>query len=106
MMLILIALFLLLTETVDEELGIILVAAAVLFEVVEVWFWIKYLRRHRVKTGVEAMIGETATVIESCLPEGTVKLRGEIWAARSLTGANVGEKVRVVGVDGLTLEIE
>lgn len=105
-MLIAIALFLLLTGTVGEELGIALVALAAVLEVAEVWFWIAYLKRHRVATGVEGMIGERAKVIEPCVPEGTVRLRGEIWAARSLTGAGAGESVRVTGVDGLTLEVE
>lgn len=106
MMLILIALFLLLTETVSQDLGIVLVAVAVILEIFELWLWMKYLRRHRVQTGVESMIGESATVVESCLPEGTVRMRGEIWSARSLTGAHAGEKVKVTGVDGLTLEVE
>lgn len=105
-MLLAIALFLLLTETVGPELGVALVALAAIFEILEVWFWIHYLRRHRVTTGPEGMIGERATVVEPCLPKGTVRMRGEIWAAHSLTGAKAGETVRVVGVDGLTLEVE
>jgi membrane-bound serine protease (ClpP class) len=105
-MLIIVALILLVTGAVNETLGIALVAGAVILDTVEVWFWIKYLRRHRVKTGPEAMIGETATVVESCLPEGTVKLMGEIWAAHSLTGAKSGDRVKVIGVDGLTLQVE
>lgn len=106
MMLIAIALFLLLTEVVSPGLGVALVALAVVFEAVEIWLWLRYLRRHRVRTGVEGMIGDRGRVVESCLPEGTVKLRGEIWAARSLTGARSGQTVRVTGVDGLTLEVE
>jgi membrane-bound serine protease (ClpP class) len=105
-MLIGVALFLLLTGAVDQALGIALVAGAVVLEILEIFIWVKYLRRHRVKTGPEAMVGETATVVESCEPEGTVKVRGEIWAAHSLTGASTGEKVRVIGVDGLTLQVE
>lgn len=105
-MLVAIALVLLLTETVGTGLGVALVGLAAVAEIVEVWLWMKYLRRHRVATGVEGMIGERATVVESCMPEGTVRLRGEIWAAHSLTGAESGEKVTVTGVHGLTLEVE
>lgn len=101
-----IALVLLLTETVDQGLGIALVAVAAVFEVLEVWFWIYYLRRYKVKSGPEGMIGEKATVVEPCRPQGTVRLRGEIWSAHSLTGAEPGETVKVIGVDGLTLEVE
>lgn len=105
-MLILVALILLLTETVDQGLGIALVGLAAVAEVVEVWLWIKYLKRHRVATGVESMIGEGARVVEPCTPEGTVRLRGEIWTARSQAGAEAGETVTVTGIDGLTLEVE
>ena len=106
MMLIAIALFLLLTEIVSPELGVGLVALAVVLEVIELWLWMRYLRRHRIRTGAEGMIGDRAVVIEPCLPEGTVKLRGEIWRARCLAGAKVGDRVRVVAVDGLSLEVE
>lgn len=107
-MLIAIALFLLLTEVVSQELAVAIVALAVVFEVFEIWLLMRYLRRHRVRTGVEGMIGDRARVVEPCLPEGTVKLRGEIWAARSQaeSGAKAGETVHVVGVEGLTLQVE
>jgi membrane protein implicated in regulation of membrane protease activity len=35
-----------------------------------------------------------------------VRISGEIWAARCSAGADVGEEVRVVGRDGLTLLVE
>lgn len=105
-MLVVIALILLLSETVSDGLGVALVAGAAVAEVIEIWLWMKYLKRHRVATGVEGMIGDRATVVEPCLPEGTVRLRGEIWSARSQAGAGPGEMVRVTGVDGLTLEVD
>lgn len=106
MVLIAIAIFLLVTEVVDPTLGVILIALATVAEVVEVWLWMRYLRRHRVRTGVEGMIGSKVTVIEPCKPEGTVRLMGEIWSARSGIGAESGDVVRIIGVDGLTLEVE
>ncbi len=105
-MLVLIAIFLLVAEIVDPTVGIVLVALAGVFEVLEIWLWIKYLRRHRVRTGVEGMIGEKAIVVEPLDPQGTVRLRGEIWAARSADPAASGEKLRIKAVDGLTLEME
>lgn len=105
-MLILGAVILLLTGTVGTGLGIALIVLATIIDTVEIWLWMKYLRRKRPAAGAEAMIGERAVVVEPLRPEGTVRLRGEIWSARCATGVEPGEKVTVVHVDGLTLEVE
>jgi membrane protein implicated in regulation of membrane protease activity len=86
--------------------GIALVVVAMVIEVAEVGFWIRFLRRYRVRTGVEGLIGSMGEVIETCAPVGRVRLRGEIWHARCSSRAEVGERVEVTGVDGLTLEVE
>ena len=87
-------------------LGIAAVALAAVIEVAEVGFWIRFLRRYRVSTGAEGLIGSTAEVIETCDPVGRVRLRGEIWHARCASRAEIGERVTVGGVDGLTLEVK
>jgi membrane-bound serine protease (ClpP class) len=87
-------------------LGIAAVAVAMVIEVAEVGFWIRFLRRYRVRTGVEGLIGSGGEVIEACDPTGRVRLRGEIWHARCPAGASVGDRVTVTAVDGLTLEVE
>ena len=87
-------------------LGIAAVALGIVIEVAEVGFWIRFLRRYRVTTGAEGLIGATAEVIEACEPAGRVRLRGEIWHARCSSPAEVGERVTVTGVNGLTLEVE
>lgn len=87
-------------------LGLAAVALGIVVEVAEVGFWARFLRRYRVRTGVEALVGTRAVVIEACDPRGRVRLRGEIWHARCPDGAPVGERVTVLGVDGLTLEVE
>jgi membrane-bound serine protease (ClpP class) len=86
--------------------GIAALTAAIVIEVAEVGFWIRFLRRYRVTTGAEGLIGSTAEVIEACEPAGRVRLRGEIWHARCASGAQVGDQVSVTAVDGLTLEVE
>ena len=86
--------------------GIALVVVAMVIEVAEVGFWIRFLRRYRVQTGVEGLIGSRGEVIETCAPAGRVRLRGEIWHARCRSPAQVGDTVIVTGVDGLTLEVE
>jgi membrane protein implicated in regulation of membrane protease activity len=96
---------LLLVFVLSPALGIAVVALAVAFEALEIVFWRRVLRRYRVATGAEAMVGETAVVVERCDPEGTVRLRGEIWRARCGAGARPGQRVRIGSVDGLTLEV-
>ena len=84
---------------------VVLVAAAVI-EVGEVYFWIRFLRRYRVTTGAEGLIGERAEVIERCAPRGRVRVRGEIWNARCERELEPGASVEIAGVDGLTLVLE
>jgi membrane-bound serine protease (ClpP class) len=88
-------------------LGLVAVVAGIVVEVAEVGFWIRFLRRYRVRTGSEGLIGARAEVVERLDPEGRVRLRGEIWRARGprSSPAAVGELVEVRGVDGLTLEV-
>jgi membrane-bound serine protease (ClpP class) len=86
--------------------GLALVVVAMVVEVAEVGFWIRFLRRYRVTTGAEGLIGARAEVIAACEPSGRVRLRGEIWHARCPAGARVGDRVIVTAVDGLTLEVE
>ena len=90
----------------DPPLGIIALVAGAVIEVGEAIFWTRYLRRIRVRTGSEGMIGERAEAIEPCRPRGRVKLRGEIWDAECHAGAESGDPVRVVALRGLTLEVE
>ena len=86
--------------------GIAAVMLGIVVEVAEVGFWIRFLRRYRIATGKEALIGRSAEVIEACDPRGRVRFRGEIWHAECDSRAEVGERVRVTGVHGLTLRVE
>ena len=86
--------------------GIAVVTLAAVIEVAEVGFWIRFLRRYRIATGKEALIGSSAEVIETCDPRGRVRFRGEIWHAECDSKAEVGSRVIVTGVDGLTLRVE
>ena len=90
----------------DPPLGVIALVAGAVLEVGEAFFWTRYLRRYRVRTGVEGLIGERAETIEPCEPRGRVRLRNEIWSAVCEQGAGTGETVRVIAVDGLTVTVE
>ena len=87
-------------------LGLAAVSLGVVVEVAEVGFWIRFLRRYRVSTGAEGLVGSMAEVIEDCDPRGRVRMRGEIWHAYCARGAHVGDRVTVSSVEGLTLRVE
>jgi membrane-bound serine protease (ClpP class) len=64
-------------------------------------------QRRRPATGAEGLLGEAGVVRAVLAPEGQVLVRGEIWRAVAADGTPVGEgeRVRVVGIDGLTLRV-
>jgi membrane-bound serine protease (ClpP class) len=86
------------------RLPVILVAGVV--EIAETGFWLWYTRRRRVQMGPETLVGSIGTVVTACAPQGQVRVQGELWRARCADGAEVGEEVRVVALDGLTLLVE
>lgn len=62
--------------------------------------------RHRpVTTGVHEMIGQVAEAVSDFDERGRVRVRGEIWQARSARPVGKGQAVRVVGIDGLVLRV-
>ena len=85
---------------------IFLFVGALVLEVGEYWAWKWFLRRYRIRSGPEAMIGTVGEVVYECDPEGRVRLAGELWKARSDVVAPVGTRVRVLAIDGLTLEVQ
>lgn len=58
--------------------------------------------------GREWMVGELAEVVEQVDPDGVVSIRGAPWRARTnrATPILVGDRARVVEIDGLLLEVE
>ncbi len=62
-------------------------------------------RKKKPGTGREEMMGMKGKVIQTLEPEGMIRIRGELWKARSRNGERIpaGEEVEVVGVDGLML---
>jgi membrane protein implicated in regulation of membrane protease activity len=85
--------------------GIAAVTLGIVIEIAEVGFWVRFLRRYRIATGAEALVGATAEVIEACDPRGRVRFRGEIWHAQCASRVEVGERVTITGVHGLTLAV-
>jgi membrane protein implicated in regulation of membrane protease activity len=86
--------------------GIVAVISGGLLDVGESLVLLKWSRRRRAVTGAEALVGQTAVVVTPCRPLGQVRIAGEIWAARSESGADPGDEVVVRAVDGLTLLVD
>lgn len=82
------------------------IGLAVVLEIAETLFWMRLSGRARARAGPETMIGELATVVTHCDPLGEVRIHGELWRARCRVPAQVGERVRVRELDGLTLVVE
>lgn len=63
-------------------------------------------RRRKVVTGREGLMGKTAEVRTRLEPAGLVLVESELWRARSSgRPVDVGEQVRVDGIDGLALTV-
>lgn len=85
--------------------NVIVLVAGAIGEVGEIIWGRRLAKRWRPKTGPEAMIGKPAQVVEPCHPNGEVRVHGELWAARCDAGADVGDTVTILALDGLTLVV-
>ena len=63
-------------------------------------------RGHRVVTGVQTMLGESAEVVDGFEEKGLVRYSGELWTARTREPLRPGQVVRITRVEGLTLWVE
>ena len=91
---------------VPSPWGLVLVLGALVVDVVETVALRAWSRRRRAASGVETLVGRSATVVTTLAPEGQVRLDGEIWSARSTAGLlERGTEVRVRAVTGLVLEV-
>jgi membrane-bound serine protease (ClpP class) len=69
--------------------------------------WLAGRSLHRpVVTGVQAMVGDRAEVVEATGDKGRIRYGGELWNARSKSALQAGQTVRITQVDGLTLWVE
>ncbi len=79
--------------------GLLVVIAAAIVEVVEVWFWIWWTRRRSPVVGAEALVGAVALATTPLDPTGRVRVAGELWQARSDPAASSGERVVIQAVE-------
>lgn len=64
-------------------------------------------RKRPVTTGIEALTGQTGIAVTDLAPQGLVRIESETWNAETGEGpVKAGEKIRVIGVHGVTLKVE
>ena len=65
-------------------------------------------QKQEVTMGSETLMGQVGRTTTDLAPRGTIHVRGEIWSAQLKKGESnigVGERVEVVGIDGLRLVV-
>ncbi|MFQ5887539.1 MAG: nodulation protein NfeD [Candidatus Hydrothermarchaeales archaeon] len=90
------------------SLGIIISTAILtaLFFVFAIGLTIK-TQRKKPATGAEGMIGLMGTAKTDLDPEGSIFVHGELWSAKAAHGIIAkSSRIKVVGVEGLTLIVE
>jgi len=100
-----IALALVLLHIVQGGWAIALLLATGILELSQTAFWLRYTQRRAATVGAETLVGRVVEVSEECRPDGRVRIQGELWNARCPEGASRGERVRITGLDGLTLQV-
>ena len=82
--------------------GVALIAAVFML-----WTMTRFmgLRKTRVRTGQEELIGARAVALEDFEGAGRVRLHGESWKAHSPTPVSKGQTLTVTALDGLTVEV-
>ena len=84
---------------------IVIFAALGIYAVVSYWLIVRALRRKPV-VGLSSMVGAAGEAVTTLAPEGTVKIKGELWHAVSDAGEiKAGEAVIVVAQDRLKLTV-
>jgi membrane-bound serine protease (ClpP class) len=91
-------------EVAVPLIGAIAVAGGLILAGI-VWIFSR-ARRRPVVTGAEQIVGSIAEADEDFSDRGRVRLGSEYWNAVSRVPVRAGQKVRVVSMDGLRLNVE
>ncbi|HVY81039.1 MAG TPA: NfeD family protein [Steroidobacteraceae bacterium] len=97
------------TDTPGLNIGMPIIAAVATFGglvIVAIAYMARRSMKRPVVTGVQAMVGATAEVLEDFVGRGTVRFGGELWNAISETPLRKGQLVRITRVEGLRVWVE
>lgn len=91
-------------EIARSLIGGVAAAGAIILLLIVTYF--ARSRRRPIITGAEQLLHETAIAMADFEHAGPVRIRGETWNALSRVPVKSGQRLRVIHVDGLTLEVE
>jgi membrane protein implicated in regulation of membrane protease activity len=86
--------------------GLVAVVVGGALDIAETGLFLWWSKRRRASVGVESLVGRAAVASTDLWPEGQVRIAGEIWRARCDAGCDVGTRVVVRAVEGLTLVVD
>jgi membrane-bound serine protease (ClpP class) len=89
----------------DMPWTLVVLGAFLVFDIFEVWIWLRWRKRRSI-TGAEGIIGERGRAVTDVTTEGgQVRLRGQLWKARSGELIPAGTRVEVLTTNDLVLEV-
>ena len=91
--------------TLPLSFVVTLAAASATVVFFTVWFALK-ARRRPVVSGHEEIVGASGTALSDFEREGWAQVRGETWRVVSAVPVASGQRLRVTGIEGLTLRVE
>ena len=94
---------------VTSEAQLALAIIILIISLIIIWMVYKaaQAKLSRIKTGKEALIGSVGVAVTDLNPKGEIRVIGEFWQAAAKEGEiNNGEKVEVVGMDGMFLVVK
>lgn len=86
--------------------GLAAVVVGGALDIAETGIFMWWSKRRRAVVGVESLVGKTGIASSDLWPEGQVRIAGELWKARCDGGCDVGTRVVVRSVEGLTLVVD
>ena len=88
-------------------LAAVIGAALASFAIIAAIGWLAARARGQpVVSGREYLLGDTGVVLDTGTAQTFARVQGEMWQVRSSAPLAPGERVRVMGIDGLTLTVE
>ncbi len=98
----------LVTQTVWGAAILVIVAFAAALATIPIYRWIAPTHKPMVTTPT-SITGESGLVVSPIVPDslsGKVRVRSEVWSARSKVPIPAGARVRVVGGEGVAVWVE
>ena len=71
-----------------------------------VYFALLKAMRQPVKTGLQGLMGEIGEITDIKDHKGHIDVHGEIWEAEIIGNLKKGDRAKVTGVNGLTLQVQ